>query len=85
MTMTTGAILKGARERLGLNQKEVAKRALGSDEHQSLVSRYEADVVEPSLVTLRKLAPVLELSLGDFDLQPADYTDVSIPPESTHA
>lgn len=64
---STGAILKVARENLGLNQREVARQAFEKEDFQSLVSRYEADLVEPSLTNLRKLARVLGLSLGDFD------------------
>jgi len=64
---STGAILKAARENLGLNQREVARQAFEKEDFQSLVSRYEADLVEPSLTNLRKLSRVLGLSLGDFD------------------
>jgi len=64
---STGAILKAARENLGLNQRDVARQAFEKEDFQSLVSRYEADLVEPSLTNLRKLARVLGLSLGDFD------------------
>lgn len=64
---STGAILKTARENLGLNQREVARQAFEKEDFQSLVSRYEADLVEPSLTNLRKLARVLGLSLSAFD------------------
>lgn len=66
MTHTTGQLLKEARAACGLTQKEVAEQAFGDASYQSLVSRWEADVVEPSLPNLRKLAPLLHLSLGDF-------------------
>lgn len=67
---STGATLKAAREHLGLNQRQVARQAFGNEDFQSLVSRYEADLVEPSLTNLRKLARALGLSLGDFDRTP---------------
>lgn len=66
MTQTTGQTLKAARASCGLTQKEVAEQAFGDASYQSLLSRWEADVVEPSLANLRKLAPVIRLSLGDF-------------------
>ena len=85
MPDSTGTILKAAREARGLSQEEVALAAFGSARHQSLVSRYEASLVEPSLPNLRKLSQVLGLSLGDFDSAAADYTDVSIEPEQVPA
>lgn len=66
MPQTTGQILKSARVACGLTQKEVAERVFDDSSYQSLVSRWEADAVEPSLSNLRRLAPVLNLSLGDF-------------------
>ena len=66
MPQTIGQLLKAARGVRGLTQKDVAERAFYDASYQSLVSRWEADVVEPSLANLRKLAPVLGLSLGDF-------------------
>ncbi|MBB5362110.1 helix-turn-helix transcriptional regulator [Deinococcus humi] len=68
MRQTTGQLLKEARAACGLTQKEVAEQAFGDASYQSLVSRWEADMVEPSLPNLRKLAPLLRLSLGDFTL-----------------
>ncbi|WP_412027872.1 helix-turn-helix domain-containing protein [Deinococcus yunweiensis] len=68
MFPTTGQTLKAARASCGLTQKEVAERAFGDASYQSLLSRWEADVVEPSLANLRKLAPIVRLSLGDFTL-----------------
>ncbi len=70
MPKTTGQILKAAREAQGLKQVDVAEKTFQDASYQSLVSRWEADLVEPSLSNLRRLAPVLHLSLGDF-------TDVS--------
>lgn len=66
MPQTTGQILKAARDRHGLTQKQVAEKVFGDSAYQSLVSRWEADAVEPSLSNLRRMAPVLSLSLGDF-------------------
>lgn len=66
MPQTTGQILKAARIRCGLTQKELAERAFEDASYQGLISRYEADVVEPTLGNLRRLAPLLFLSLSDF-------------------
>lgn len=85
MPESTGTILKAAREARELSQEEVAIAAFGNARHQSLVSRYEAGLVEPSLPNLRKLSPVLGLSLGDFDSAVDDYTDVSTEPEQVPA
>ena len=63
---STGTLLREARDRAGLTQRDVARLAFGDEDLQSLVSRYETDLAEPSLANLRKLAPVLRLSLGDF-------------------
>ncbi|SMB85907.1 helix-turn-helix domain-containing protein [Deinococcus hopiensis] len=63
---STGTLLREARDRAGLTQRDVARLAFGDEDLQSLVSRYETDLVEPSLANLRRLAPVLRLSLGDF-------------------
>jgi transcriptional regulator with XRE-family HTH domain len=76
---STGAILKAARENLGLNQRDVARQAFDKEDFQSLVSRYEADLVEPSLTNLRKLARVLGLSLGDFDRAELPAIPVQVP------
>lgn len=64
---TVASTLKAARERLGLTQKQLAAQVFDDTDSQSLISRYEAGVVEPSLMTLQRLAPVLKLSLGDFE------------------
>lgn len=64
---TIASTLKTARERLGLTQKQLAAQVFDDTDSQSLISRYEAGVVEPSLATLQRLAPALKLSLGDFE------------------
>lgn len=67
-----GVVLKSKREAAKLTQKQLARLAYGEDDYQSLISRYEAGLVEPSMTALRTLAPVLGLNLGDFgEIQPA--------------
>lgn len=73
---TVATVLKSARERLGLTQKELASRAFADSDFQSLISRYESGAVEPSISTLRRLAPVLRLSLGDFENLTSNKVDL---------
>lgn len=64
--MTAGAVLRQARLRAGLTQREVASRA---GVQQSVVSAYESGSREPSLATLSVLVEAcgvsLELHLGE--------------------
>lgn len=64
--MTAGAVLRQARRRAGLTQRDVATRA---GVQQSVVSAYESGGREPSLATLSALVEAcglsLELHLGE--------------------
>jgi transcriptional regulator with XRE-family HTH domain len=48
--MTSGALIRQARTRAGLSQVELSRRS-GKDRAQ--IARWERDVVQPSLETLR--------------------------------
>lgn len=50
--MDIAATLRGARQRAGLTQRELAQRASTS---QAAVARYETDAAVPSIATLRRL------------------------------
>lgn len=50
--MVSGALIREARERAGLSQSELARRA---DVAQSVISAYESDRREPGLAMLTKL------------------------------
>ncbi len=50
--MVSGALIRDARERAGLSQTELARRA---DVAQSVISAYESDRREPGLAMLTKL------------------------------
>jgi transcriptional regulator with XRE-family HTH domain len=60
---TPGQLLKEARERHGVSQKQLAMRASTT---QSAISRFERDRVSPSVETLRELLYLLgeDLELG---------------------
>lgn len=64
---STGAILKAAREAAGLTQEDLAIEVFGNTRHQSLISRWEADIYEPSFLNVRRLARRLKLPLGAFE------------------
>lgn len=73
---STGVILKTAREAEGLTQEDLAVEVFGNARHQSLISRWEADIYEPSFLNVRRLARRLKLPLGAFE-------EVSIPTPTT--
>jgi transcriptional regulator with XRE-family HTH domain len=50
--MTSGSLIRQARTRAGLSQVELSQRS-GKDRAQ--IARWERDVVQPSLETLREL------------------------------
>jgi transcriptional regulator with XRE-family HTH domain len=73
--MTPGELLRDARRRHHVTQKQLAARARTS---QAAISRIERDAVSPSVATLANLLDVLgeELELGS---KPVDYGhDVTI-------
>ena len=59
--MTSGTLIREARTRAGLSQVELSRRS-GKDRAQ--LARWERDVVQPSLETLREI-----LHACDFDLE----------------
>ena len=67
--MTPGQLLRSARGRHGLTQKQLAARARTS---QAAISRIERDLVSPSVDTLATLLDLMgeELQLG---AEPIDY------------
>lgn len=58
-----GTNLRGARERLGLTQEQVAER---SGVHATEVSRIEAGKRDPQISTLRRLAEAVETKPGQL-------------------
>jgi uncharacterized protein len=63
--MTPGELVRAARERHGLSQQRLARRA---GTHQSAISRLEGDEVSPSVETLETLL----LAMGErLDLEGA--------------
>ena len=67
--MTAGELLRGARRRHGLTQRQLAARARTS---QAAISRVERDLVSPSVATL---ASWLDLMGEELELaaEPIDY------------
>ncbi len=65
--VTAGALVRQARSRAGLTQRELAQRAGVS---QSVVAAYESGTREPSLATLAALVEATGISLT-LDLGPA--------------
>jgi transcriptional regulator with XRE-family HTH domain len=65
--VTSGTLIREARMRVGLSQGELSERS-GKDRAQ--IARWERDVVQPSLETLRELLHAcgfdLELSLVPY-------------------
>jgi len=70
-SMTSGAIIRQARTRAGLSQVELSQRS-GKDRAQ--IARWERDVVQPSLETLRELLRAcgwdVELTLVPYEPDP---------------
>ena len=70
--MTSGALIRQARTRAGLSQVELSQRS-GKDRAQ--IARWERDVVQPSLETLRDLLRAcgwdVELALVPYEPDPA--------------
>lgn len=58
--MTSGALIRAARERHGLTQKQLAIRARTS---QAAISRIERGLVSPSIDTLEKLLAMVNEEL----------------------
>jgi transcriptional regulator with XRE-family HTH domain len=58
-----GARLRAARQRAGLSQRELARRARVSN---GAISTIEADKVSPSVSALREILSALGLSMGEF-------------------
>lgn len=67
--MTAGELLRDARSRHGLTQRQLAARARTS---QAAISRIERDVVSPSIATLRDLLWMMNEELV-LDAQPVDW------------
>lgn len=62
--MTVGAILRRLRERSGMKQEEVARRAHIT---QGTYSLYEADKTRPKIQTLSRLADIYGVSVAVID------------------
>jgi transcriptional regulator with XRE-family HTH domain len=69
--VTSGALIRQARTRAGLSQVELSQRS-GKDRAQ--IARWERDVVQPSLETLRELLRAcgwdVELALVPYQPDP---------------
>lgn len=60
---TFGKKLRESREAKELSQAELARRI---DSHHSIVGKYERDEVKPSIDVVKKLANVLDTTVGFF-------------------
>jgi transcriptional regulator with XRE-family HTH domain len=67
--MESGDLLREARQRHGVTQKQLATRARTT---QAAISRIERNLVSPSVSTLTRLLDLLGERL-DLDAQPIDY------------
>src|SRR5262249_44593044 len=63
MEINVGQRLKERRERLGVAQREIARR---SGQSPGAVSAIEVGKVSPSVETLKRLLDCLDISLADF-------------------
>lgn len=63
MARTLGNRIKSAREQAGLSQPELARRI---ERCTATVYRWEADLVEPSLTTLRQVAATLRVPITEL-------------------
>jgi len=70
--MTSGTLIRQARMRAGLSQGDLSERS-GKDRAQ--IARWERDVVQPSLETLREL---LQACGFDLDLALVPYHEARI-------
>ena len=62
-TSPLGPRLRSLRQRAGLSQRELARRARVSN---GAISTIEADKVSPSVSALRQILSALGLSMGEF-------------------
>lgn len=69
--MTSGTLIRQARLRAGLSQWQLSERS-GKDRAQ--IARWERDVVQPSLETLRELLQACGFDL-DLSLVPYEAAD----------
>jgi len=67
--VTAGELLRDARQRHGLTQRQLAARARTS---QAAISRIERDLVSPSVTTLAELLWLMNEELV-FESQPLDW------------
>ena len=67
--MTAGELLRAARRRHGLTQRQLAIRARTS---QAAISRIERDIVSPTVATLAELLWLMNERL-DLGTQPVDW------------
>src|SRR5438309_1272231 len=67
--MTAGSLLREARRRHGLTQRQLAARARTS---QAAISRVERDLVSPSVATLANWLDLMGEEL-QLDAEPIDY------------
>ena len=75
--MTSGTLIRQARLRAGLSQVELSERS-GKDRAQ--IARWERDVVQPSLETLRELlrACGFDLDLALVPYEPDNRRDTQL-------
>ncbi|WP_369049320.1 helix-turn-helix domain-containing protein [Tenacibaculum sp. UWU-22] len=59
--MTFGKKVANARKKKGFSQAELARRI---NSHHSIVGKYERDEVKPTIDVVKKLADVLETTVG---------------------
>jgi transcriptional regulator with XRE-family HTH domain len=76
--MRGGSVIRAARRRAGITQKELARR-LGTS--QSVVARWESGRVSPTVETLSRVVRACGLNLV-ISLRPADDHDVGLALES---
>lgn len=66
--LTTGEIVKGRREALGLSMRELARRA---DVSHTQISRIEADESAPTLPLAGRIADALGVSIDELAARPS--------------
>lgn len=72
--MLSTQLIREARKRAGLTQRELAERAGTS---QPAIARYETGISDPSLETLRRIVRACDLDLR-VGLEPADDHDLGV-------